>query len=167
MAEEYARRKRYSEGIEKPFETVINNIHLLIAVGMKAKMMTHVYKISREVGSYTPREGDGLTNGLVGWVRFMAKGIDNKHLNAAKLFKTFWRHLCHICDVRQIVQPVTQDRKTSMHNGQCGYSHLSHIPRFTWPDDMSRDLRHARIAVLHQAIWKALPQMSDGVIVGI
>ena len=34
MAEEYARRKRYIDAPEAPFETVIRNIHLLIAAGI-------------------------------------------------------------------------------------------------------------------------------------
>ena len=35
MAEEYARRKRYTAAMKDPFETVIRNIHLLIASGIK------------------------------------------------------------------------------------------------------------------------------------
>ena len=37
MAEEYAARKRYT-GLEKPFEAVIRNIHLLVAAGIKVKI---------------------------------------------------------------------------------------------------------------------------------
>ncbi len=35
MEEEYAKRKRYSHTIKKPFETVIANIHILIAAGIR------------------------------------------------------------------------------------------------------------------------------------
>ena len=38
MADEYARRKRYADGLKDPFETVIQNIHLLIAAGIKVKV---------------------------------------------------------------------------------------------------------------------------------
>ena len=38
MAEEYARRKRYAAGIEKPFETVIRGMHLLIAEGINVSV---------------------------------------------------------------------------------------------------------------------------------
>ncbi len=34
MAEEYARRKRYSSALEAPFETVIRNMHRLLAAGI-------------------------------------------------------------------------------------------------------------------------------------
>ncbi len=35
LAEEYARRKRYAPGTDAPFETVIRNMHLLIAAGIR------------------------------------------------------------------------------------------------------------------------------------
>ena len=35
MAEEYARRKQYASAPERPFETVIRNMHLLIAAGIR------------------------------------------------------------------------------------------------------------------------------------
>ena len=35
LSEEYARRKRYSEGIKNPFETVIRNVHLMITAGIQ------------------------------------------------------------------------------------------------------------------------------------
>ncbi len=38
MADEYAKRKRYTSGIKKPFETVIHNIHLLIAAGISVAL---------------------------------------------------------------------------------------------------------------------------------
>ena len=41
MAEEYAKRKRYIS-MEKPFETVIRNIHLLIAAGIKITVRLNV-----------------------------------------------------------------------------------------------------------------------------
>ena len=41
MAEEYAKRKQYVS-MEKPFETVIRNIHLLIAAGIKVSIRLNV-----------------------------------------------------------------------------------------------------------------------------
>ncbi len=38
MAEEYARRKRYSSAVQKPFETVIRSIHLLLAAGIRVQV---------------------------------------------------------------------------------------------------------------------------------
>ncbi len=35
MAEEYANRKRYADGLKDPFGTVVRNIHLLIAAGIR------------------------------------------------------------------------------------------------------------------------------------
>ena len=42
MAEEYAQRKRYSGNLEKPFETVIHNMHLLIAAGIRVSVRLNV-----------------------------------------------------------------------------------------------------------------------------
>ena len=42
MAEEYALRKRYTNAIQDPFETVIRNIHLLIAAGISVAVRLNV-----------------------------------------------------------------------------------------------------------------------------
>ena len=42
MAEEYSRRKRYAGTMKKPFETVIHNIHLLIAAGISVAVRLNV-----------------------------------------------------------------------------------------------------------------------------
>lgn len=42
MAEEYARRKNYTAALENPFETVIRNMHLLIAAGIKVVVRLNV-----------------------------------------------------------------------------------------------------------------------------
>jgi len=42
MAEEYARRKRYSKLLKDPFQTVIRNIHLLIAAGILVSVRLNV-----------------------------------------------------------------------------------------------------------------------------
>lgn len=42
MAEEYEQRKRYTNAIQKPFETVIHNLHLLIAAGISAAVRLNV-----------------------------------------------------------------------------------------------------------------------------
>ena len=42
MAEEYALRKRYTNAIQDPFETVICNIHLLIAAGISVAVRLNV-----------------------------------------------------------------------------------------------------------------------------
>ncbi len=38
MADEYARRKRYASGPEKPFETVMRNMHMIIAEGINVSV---------------------------------------------------------------------------------------------------------------------------------
>lgn len=47
LAEEYAKRKRYI-GIEKPFETVIRNIHLLTKAGIKVTIRLNVDEQNEE-----------------------------------------------------------------------------------------------------------------------
>ena len=42
MAEEYALRKRYTNAVQDPFETVIRNIHLLIAAGISVAVRLNV-----------------------------------------------------------------------------------------------------------------------------
>ncbi len=42
MADEYARRKRYTGALKDPFETVIRNIHLLIAAGIRVMVRLNV-----------------------------------------------------------------------------------------------------------------------------
>ena len=42
MAEEYAKRKQYSIALKDPFETVIRNMHLLIAAGIGVKVRLNV-----------------------------------------------------------------------------------------------------------------------------
>ena len=42
MAEEYEQRKRYTNAIQDPFETVIRNIHLLIAAGISVAVRLNV-----------------------------------------------------------------------------------------------------------------------------
>lgn len=42
MAEEYARRKRYSGALKTPFETIIRNVHLLIEAGIKVIIRLNV-----------------------------------------------------------------------------------------------------------------------------
>ncbi len=42
MSEEYARRKRYTRGVKHPFDTVIRNIHLLIAAGISLSLRLNV-----------------------------------------------------------------------------------------------------------------------------
>ncbi len=42
MAEEYAKRKRYTGGVKEPFETVVHNIHLLIAAGISVAVRLNV-----------------------------------------------------------------------------------------------------------------------------
>ena len=42
MAEEYARRKRYTKALKEPFETVIGNIHRLIAAGISVTVRLNV-----------------------------------------------------------------------------------------------------------------------------
>ncbi len=42
MAEEYARRKRYTGALKEPFETVIRNVHLLIAAGISVAVRLNV-----------------------------------------------------------------------------------------------------------------------------
>ena len=42
MAEEYARRKRYTGAVKEPFETVIRNVHLLIAAGISVIVRLNV-----------------------------------------------------------------------------------------------------------------------------
>ena len=42
MAEEYAKRKRYASAIQNPFETVIHNIHLIIAAGIRVAVRLNV-----------------------------------------------------------------------------------------------------------------------------
>ena len=42
MAKEYARRKRYTGAMKNPFETVIHNIHLLVAAGISVAVRLNV-----------------------------------------------------------------------------------------------------------------------------
>ena len=42
MEEEYARRKRYAGSLENPFQTVIRNIHLLLAAGIRVSVRLNV-----------------------------------------------------------------------------------------------------------------------------
>ena len=42
MAEEYARRKRYTDALKEPFETVIRDVHLLIAEGIDVAVRLNV-----------------------------------------------------------------------------------------------------------------------------
>ena len=42
MADEYAKRKRYSDAMKNPFQTVIRNMHLLIAAGISVTIRLNV-----------------------------------------------------------------------------------------------------------------------------
>ena len=60
MAEEYARRKRYVHTLKDPFQTVIRNIHLLIAAGIHISVRLNVDENNlqeiRQVTDYLKKE---------------------------------------------------------------------------------------------------------------
>ena len=139
---------------------------LLLFRGMKAYLMTHVYKICGDVAEAFA-EGDGVFNGLVRLVRRVAQGSDNEQLDAFEQRQRGVEQLGHICQIGNVAYAIAEDGQFAVHNTKgCNFKRAE-LQAVALLYLMQIQSWNARVAVPYKAVGQALAKVTAGIVVGI